>query len=107
MNAKEFMAANEKDRRGPKDGGPIGLGAARILGIDMSGVPRNIMRCKGCDEKLVGFDVNGYCQDCLCEECGTPLTSEEEQGMLLCADCYDDYIAAIDRSKGDESEGAG
>ena len=34
-----FMAKVEKDRRGPKDGGPMGLGAARILGIDISGVP--------------------------------------------------------------------
>jgi len=37
---------SEKHATSKADGGPIGEGAARILGIDMSGVPRNIIRCE-------------------------------------------------------------
>jgi hypothetical protein len=45
------------------------------------------MQCKGCKEEIVGFDTNGYCEDCLCEECGTALHSEAERAAGICDDC--------------------
>ncbi len=45
------------------------------------------MNCKGCGDEIAGFDVDGYCEACLCDECGTTLGTEEEQAWELCNDC--------------------
>jgi len=58
-----FMAKVEKDRRGPKDGGPIGLGAARILGIDMSGSRGTNMICPNCQQPTLML-IRGVCHAC-------------------------------------------
>ncbi len=49
--------------------------------------------CKGCGETIYGFDINGYCENCLCDECGSPLTTEDEQGIGLCEDCDPDLTS--------------
>jgi len=45
--------------------------------------------CKGCGEPICGFDVNGYCEDCLCQNCGTTLETEDERAMQLCDGCME------------------
>lgn len=47
------------------------------------------MKCKGCGAEIVGFDSDGYCEDCLCDNCGSPLVTENEQAMQLCEECDD------------------
>ena len=44
-------------------------------------------KCKGCGEDIVGFATDGYCEDCLCPNCGTTLDTEEQRGQGLCDDC--------------------
>lgn len=43
--------------------------------------------CKGCGELIVGFATNGYCEDCLCQECGNTLETRNERSMQICEDC--------------------
>ena len=43
--------------------------------------------CKGCEEPIVGFDTDGYCEDCLCPQCGTTLETDNERGLGICEDC--------------------
>lgn len=50
-------------------------------------VDRDDVPCKGCGAWTAGFKTNGYCEDCLCDECGTTLESEEERAMHMCFDC--------------------
>jgi hypothetical protein len=45
--------------------------------------------CKGCKGEITGFDSDGYCEDCLCDECGSPLETETERAIGLCDDCDD------------------
>lgn len=47
--------------------------------------------CKGCCGEIVGFDIDGYCEDCLCTQCGTPLTTEEERADEICEECESEY----------------
>ena len=44
-------------------------------------------KCKGCEELIVGFETEGYCEECLCYECATPLTTENERAMGICEEC--------------------
>ena len=46
--------------------------------------------CKGCKEPIAGFNTNGYCEDCLCQDCGTELTTENERTMGICEECEND-----------------
>lgn len=43
--------------------------------------------CKGCGEEIVGFASAGYCEDCLCPECGNTLETENERSLQICEDC--------------------
>ena len=45
--------------------------------------------CKGCQEVIVGFCTHGYCEDCLCSDCGTELETDAERAAQMCADCED------------------
>lgn len=44
-------------------------------------------KCKACGEDINGFDIQGYCENCICDECGTPLETENEQAACLCDEC--------------------
>jgi hypothetical protein len=43
--------------------------------------------CKGCEALIVGFETDGYCEDCLCEDCGSTLEKENERGVHRCEEC--------------------
>ncbi len=43
--------------------------------------------CEGCGEEIVGFAVKGYCEDCICEECGETLGTEDERAVSMCREC--------------------
>jgi hypothetical protein len=46
-----------------------------------------VKKCTGCDEDIVGFETNGYCENCLCPECGNTLETENERGVMMCEEC--------------------
>ena len=48
---------------------------------------RNIPPCKGCGEPINGFSTNGYCENCLCPDCGNTLDTENERAQQICEDC--------------------
>ena len=43
--------------------------------------------CKGCKEEIVGFPTAGYCENCLCTECGDTLETENERAVQICEYC--------------------
>lgn len=43
--------------------------------------------CFGCGERITGFATDGYCEDCLCSECGTPLETDNERAVCICDEC--------------------
>lgn len=49
------------------------------------------MNCIGCGELITGFNTDGYCENCLCSECGATLETETERATTVCEDCWDDY----------------
>ena len=56
----------------------------------MANTPRIVREekiCKGCRDSIVGFDTNGYCEDCCCEDCGNTMGTENERALGQCEDC--------------------
>lgn len=43
--------------------------------------------CKGCGDDIVGFASDGYCEDCLCTECGNTMSTEDERAATMCEEC--------------------
>ena len=43
--------------------------------------------CESCGNEIVGFDTDGYCENCLCLKCGTQLETENERAMCMCDEC--------------------
>ena len=48
--------------------------------------------CNGCNEEIVGFATNGFCEDCLCTECGSTLASADERTTRICENCEEERI---------------
>jgi len=48
------------------------------------------MKCRICKEEMVSEDFGDYCSDCACDDCGTPLETENERGANLCDECNED-----------------
>jgi hypothetical protein len=44
-------------------------------------------KCKTCEQDIVGFDQEGYCEDCLCSECGQGLDHDYEVAAQICGYC--------------------
>ena len=44
-------------------------------------------KCKGCGQDIVGFETDGYCEDCLCPGCGNVIEDEEQRAMGMCEEC--------------------
>jgi len=49
--------------------------------------PQPAEPCKGCGGDIVGFASDGYCEDCLCSECGNTLSTEDERAATMCEEC--------------------
>ena len=48
------------------------------------------MKCKGCEGEITGFETDGYCEYCLCTECGNTLVTETERACTVCLECQDE-----------------
>jgi hypothetical protein len=59
----------------------------RRLKLDGDGLEERGKPCKGCGDEITGFGTAGYCEDCLCPDCGNTLDTENERAAALCEDC--------------------